>query len=330
MHPQMVIDEGELMTNVLAPDRFTPIIVTAQAKLTLLMQTIFSLLLRTEPFDRLAKLIVFINGPHRHSKESRLQDVKQSFLEELGMTTWTMPTGSVRSINVVIFRLWGQTGHSQLIDGAVPWVESRYYALVHDDIVVLDPSWSQRALEHFTRPDVALVSAPPLLLCGAGVPSSAYGTWQGPCCRLPHLNTAFTVCDRARIAQLNARWQSFHVFTKGRMKEYVGNTAEWTAYYRNHGGVDNDGTNDETLIEAVGYDVGAWVYYHMCTAGLQCAEFSPSTIHHVGSASWFRAPIVDEHIRQHRQIYDPLHAQLGGCKELNDLYNRYAAKETAL
>src|SRR6516162_7350459 len=114
----------------LLPGKTTVVMATSQSRIECLMWSMFSLLLRSTP--GLEHIIVAINGPDPRTGDPGLQDAKQSFLGELRNTRW-QASGRDCDMPLTVIRTWSRVGHSQATDGALPWVHTEFYTLMHDD-----------------------------------------------------------------------------------------------------------------------------------------------------------------------------------------------------
>lgn len=323
MHPTMVFSRKDVALRTLTPGAFTPVIATCQADIRLLASALFSLLLRTTA-DRLAHVMVLINGPDDRTGDPGPQDRKQAFLEDLRRCK----TPGGKDMPLTVIRVWSRVGHSELCDMAVPWVTSLYYVLMHDDVLILDPQWPAHALNQLSSPPVALVSARPALLCPAGRPVSALPHGNGRILRLPHLNTCFLVVDKARLAGLRTEWTGRHTpVSPPAIAEHLVNVPEWVEYYSRHGGVDSDvSQSPEQPVHAVSHDVGAWVYQDMCANGYEVALLPDNTINHVGAASWDAA--VSSRMGAHHAHYAKLESELRAHPALWSVYSRHCTPIT--
>lgn len=88
MHPHMLLDVGECEQNSSLYRKITAIIPSFSAPLECLLWSVFSLLTRSQPGDKLEHIIVSINGPDKRTGDPALQDKKQAFLEELRNLKW--------------------------------------------------------------------------------------------------------------------------------------------------------------------------------------------------------------------------------------------------
>lgn len=322
----MVFDEEDVQRRTLISNAFTPVIITCQADIRLLAMAVFSLLLRTRSPSHLAHFMVFINGPDRRTGDTRLQDRKQAFLEDLRECKWPRPDGVQQDMPITVCRIWSRIGHSELCDMAMPWVHTQYYVLMHDDVMILDPWWSGVCLDALAHDDVVLATPRPMLLCRTGTPESDLGGGdKGTLMRLAHLNTSFLVADKVKMARLGSRWQAHHIAVPATRTDQLIDLPYWSMMHKGLGGVDTD-VSAEKMIKAVSHDVGAWVYHDMGVKGFRGVELPDDTVNHVGAASWDTA--VQQRMGVHHEAYARMEQELRTHRELWAVYERYCTPLT--
>lgn len=310
-HAYMIVSYEDILRHNLRQGSFTPVIVTNQASIKLLAGAVFSLLMRTRQHEQLEHFMVFINGPDPRTGDTSLQDRKQKFLEDLRNIKWERPDGHKQDMPMTVNRLWSRIGHSELCDMAVPWITTQYYVLMHDDVVILDHDWIATVGRAFAGDDVAVAAAPPLLMCPAFIAEQDFGQGPKTVVLLPHLNTAFIVADKIKLAELRVGWKSHHVQVPGTPLGQLINYPQWVEYHRRHGGVGE--LAPDKRIQAISFDIGAWVYDSMCAAGMRGVELPHATINHVRAASWDKhdalaVRLANEHAHVYKQLEDEIRA----------------------
>jgi hypothetical protein len=245
-------------------NKTTYLMATSQVDIKILMWSIFSLLLRGNS-KYVEHFIIAINGPHKKTGNPEYQDIKQRFFESL-RDDYETP--------ISIIRLIGQQGHTNSIDGCIPWVHTEYYTLVHDDIILLK-DWTQQ-LELFSLdPKRSLMGVPPLL-----INHKFKCKFQNrPRLSLPHLNSCFLHVKKSVI---NKNWHGHHVkkdinFNKESYEKFI-------EFHKNFNYIHEIEQKDN--FEYINTDVGSWVWYDLCSRGYNFYLFDPATCHHISMASW--------------------------------------------
>jgi hypothetical protein len=171
------------------------------------MWSLFSLILRTKPLERLEHIIVGINGPDNRTGDPKLQDEKQAMLEELRSNSWLHWKSG---LPVTVQRTWSRLGHGEALDAAIPWVHTDEYLLLHDDIILLDSNWLGRLSGH-SDPTVCASCVSSLL--NGKLNFSRYPKRDSETYHLgfPHLNTSFMLCKKAEMKAANITWRGYHV-----------------------------------------------------------------------------------------------------------------------
>lgn len=332
-HPLMGLSLEECERRTLLPDKTTAIICTSSAPLQCFMWAVLSLLIRSDPFGFLEHITVVINGPDPRTGSPRLQDRKQAFLEELRALPWRKTDDDrCRDMPLTICRVWSQIGHSQAIEAAVPWCHTQNYLLMHDDAILLTPDWQRAASQLLQDPLLVLAAARQ----GDETQPAVFGalSWQprgerrGECSlALPHLNTVFTLCRKALLAELGARWIGYHVemppFRPGELldREFA------RRHYRTRGVMGHD-PPDERIFTLLSMDIGSWVYREAVDAGYRFGEFPLGTVHHFVRMSWgadaseaFNAAATSRAVRD-------LELEISRHEPLERLYRKYADSGT--
>jgi len=126
-----------------ANDGITAIVPNYNCPPQMLALSIVSLFLNST--DYLKHIIVSINGPDKRTGNLVNQDRKQIFLEKIR-----------EYIPITVQRTWSRIGQGQALDSAYPWVFTKDYLVMHDDVLILDPSWCA-VKEEINMPSVGAV-----------------------------------------------------------------------------------------------------------------------------------------------------------------------------
>lgn len=245
-------------------NKTTYVMATSQVDIKILMWSIFSLLLRSNP-NYIEHYIININGPHSKTGNPEPQNIKQKLLETL-RDNYKFPA--------TIFRIWGRQGHTHSIDGCIPWVHTEYYTLVHDDIILLK-DWTDELNLYLLDPKKCIIGLPPLLI------KHKFKCKFNNKLRLslPHLNSCFLHVKKSCIEKT---WHGHHVNKKIKFtKEFYDN---FMKCYGDFSYVHEIQIDDE--FEYLNTDVGSWVFQNLKMNGYNFYTFSPETCHHISMASW--------------------------------------------
>lgn len=304
-HPHLILDATQAERATLTPGKATAILPTCQADLKFLVWSTLSLLLRT-PRQHLSHLIVTINGSNK-IQGTALQDRKQEFVEEL------IGLGEPVSLQ----RTWGHIGHTQAVEACIPWVETEFYLMMHDDVIV-DPAYLGLLIKSgFIEDETSgLIGLGPIIL--SRIQRSYHEGVKK--LGLPHLNTAFTLVRKNVVTLLGKRWMGFHV-----PHEFVFDES-WAAmfldYYRKQGLVKEEIEFGE-FFGVTNSDVGSYVLYAMHAAGYKVMEFKGAAAHHVRSASWSVPDMLEKRMKGFAPIVQQLEEEIAGSR-FAELYRRYA------
>jgi hypothetical protein len=264
-HPHMIYSVYDSETLASLPDKTTIIMSTSQSEMLCFIWSFLSVLLHSDP-NFVEQIIVVINGPDFRNDDTSLQDKKQAFLEEIRARKWHN-----RDMPLTISRVWSRVGHAQAIEMAIPWVHTEFYTLIHDDVILTDPTWGERAKAGLDDPHAAMVVAPPLLNCGI-VSQKLGDKWR---LGLPHINTAFLTCKKAVLNSLGLRWIGYHIDKPFKLPE------ELLEYYKNY---PRFGKFNSTF-DIASTDIGAWIYYVLSCNNYKLRPLSDAATHLV-AMSW--------------------------------------------
>lgn len=115
--------------------KITVIIPTGESPADCFIRSFCSLILNSE-IKLIDKFIISINGPDSRTGSTYEQDKKEKFCSEL-KSKFNYP--------ITVIRTWSRVGFSQPISMCMPLVETEYYLLMHDDVIVLNNKWQKEA-----------------------------------------------------------------------------------------------------------------------------------------------------------------------------------------
>lgn len=313
----MVFDIEEAERSACLKGKMTAVIASCQAPIECLMWSVFSLLLRSKPGDRLEHIIVTLNGPDKRTGDPSLQDEKQAFLEELRDIRWM----DERDMPLTVIRAWSRVGHAQAVEMALPWVHTEAYILMHDDVIVNDENWI-RVIENpfFTDEQTAAAFVPPLLVIGLDC-YKHQGEWL---LRFPHPNTAFVVCRKSLMQKLGASWCGYHLKQEFDLSDQAF-CDELLRFHRERGHIQNLPIKNEKY-GYVSQDIGAWVYYRLLQENMRVAPLPSSVVTHFIGMSWGDEAYLGEAVPRRNLIVSKLEAEIDRVPEFKALYQKYKKK----
>lgn len=306
-HNHMVLDRGRCEELTRIPGKTTAIIPTYNSSIDCFMWSIFSLLLRSS--DNLEQIIVCINGPDERTGDPTNQDNKQAFLEDLRRLKW-----NGKDMPLTINRIWSRIGHGESVEGAIPWVHTEAYTLLHDDVIVTNPTWAEETFTILQDDSVAAVYSPPCL----GVFVSTYDEDYGKKLNLPHVNTPFITCKKALIKE---RWTGYHVDTEFNLDE-LGLTEEFVKF---HEGVIATKEHDRgarfrphETHSCLSVDFGGWVFYQIKSDKYKLVPVR--MVEHILSMSWNERK---HNLKAHQEHIVDLEMELINTPEYWQIYKKY-------
>jgi hypothetical protein len=279
--------------------KVSAIIPTFSSPMNCFMMSVFSLLIRSDP-NILDHVFVSINGPDSREGGHELQDRKQAFLEDLRSCDWSSRKGFNPGA-ITISRTWSRIGHAQALDQCIPWVDTEFYLSMHDDVIVVDPSWC--FLGDFSENE-----------------SLAMKTWgnhlagrlrsTGDRLDMPHLNTIFTLCRKPIMTRLGVGWVGHSIDYKFNISEYMDLGRLVEEHSKAHSL--ELGSNINNHHGSVSLDIGAFIFSKIFLSGLDIGRFHAGTVRHFESASWkdiksFRTPeaeSLEREIASHDQYWN--------------------------
>jgi len=260
--------------------KITSIIATSQCPINVMMCSVFSLLIRSNP-EFLEHVIVSINGPDKRTGSTQVQDKKQSFFEELRSLTW-----HGKDMPLTVIRAWSRLGHAQAIEMGIPWVHTQFYHLMHDDVIVLK-DWTD--LSAFDQ-DPKLCIVGPYPLFNVFLDSGVYKGENK--LGFANLNTSFLLCNKSILNKLGTRWIGYHLqdkFEISDQKSFVEYHASKNNIAQEKGVQVINHTLDQTVSKQFSYvnvDIGGAVFYRLIDAGYSLGLMQPDVSLHIGGQSW--------------------------------------------
>lgn len=269
-HPHLILSlkEAEELNNI--KDKNTLIIATGQADLQFLCCSIFSILIRSNLNKPLNHICVMINGPDARTGDPTLQDKKQEFLEDLRNEKWCdldMP--------LTISRIWSRVGHTQAMEMAIPWINTEFFSIMHDDVILDNFNLHNYLSAIFEDEKVAMVSSPPILK--GYVKSSKYNDKRK--LEIPHVNSEFITCRKSLFIESGCRWPGYHVECKFDFDNWK-YKKEFLNYYQDLP------LNVSGNYEVLNWDIGAYVYYQFEQKGYKTKSLPRNLFQHFSAASW--------------------------------------------
>jgi len=261
-------------------NKITSIIATSQSHINVMMCSIFSLLVRSNP-NFLEHVIVSINGPDKRTGDTQIQDKKQMFLEELRDLFW-----HGKSMPLTIIRAWSRLGHAQSIEMGIPWVHTQFYQIMHDDVIVLKDWTDLSAFEE--DPSLCILGLPPLFNVGLDSGIHKGENKLG----FANLNTAFLLCNKGILNELGVRWCGYHInqeFIITDHDSFLNYHFDRNQIVQEKGVQIIKSTLDQTVSKKFSYvniDIGGIVFYRVIDAGYSIAAMSKDVALHIGGQSW--------------------------------------------
>lgn len=284
----MLVSQEEMCEASTMPG-ITAIIVTSQSHPKLFALSLLSLLCRSPKLENgLEHVIISINGPDPRTGSTEYQDIKQRFVEDLRSLEFTKTLAQYgetrksrfRDMPITLTRTWSRVGHGECVDGAVPWVHTKNYVLMHDDVFVIDPTWETQVHESLDKPYTGFVMERPLE-AGRGEHKFLYygrdstGEKQGII--VPHPNTSFLAVRKSRF--IDCKWTGCHAESNFHFNRKI--FEEYGERFSVLPGVNADKDPDY-----ISHDVGCHVMYKMREKGLTVEYLTPGTSYHIAAGSW--------------------------------------------
>jgi hypothetical protein len=303
----LTMEQCEELT--LVPGKVCAIIPTSTAPIENLAWSVLSLLLRSDP-EALDHIIVGINGPDSRTGDPGLQDLKQSFIEELRSMKW-----KGRDMPLTLVRTWSRIGHAQTLEQCIPWAHTEFYVSMHDDVIVLDSHWCS-VLGGFAHDEN--------LLCftyGNPVHRGLYSDDHS--LHVPHFNSVFTLCKKSRMKSINASWVGYHVpldFTIDNLWSYE----DFIAWHERKGLANLEFVpGKENHYKYLGMDIGSCFMPEIMNKGLKVGIFPEDCLIHMSSMSWKDENWKDERISNARRYVAKLENDILSDGTFKEIYEKY-------
>jgi len=302
----------------LIPGKVCAIIPTYSSPMNYFMWSVFSLFLRSDPRE-LEHVIVGINGPDSRypaADGSELQDRKQCFIEDLrNIRDWDRP-GMFNPGAITLVRTWSRVGHPPTVDQCVNWVHTRYYLVMHDDIVVLDRNWSKAVYEF--EEDSKLVAKT------FGDPLVVKLQRHGDILEFPHFSTTFSMFDKSLMRMIGAFWMGYYV---GNKQFRIKDMADFQDFMREQERIGCLARHDsqewqvreETEFQGFSMEIGTFVHYAIAKHGLRIHQFEPSCVKHFYAGTWRN----QNGAYQHHPEVEELEKEIMSIPEYAEIYLRY-------
>jgi hypothetical protein len=285
--------------------KVSAIIPTFSSPMRCFMCSVLSLLMRSDP-TVLEHVFVSINGPDSREGGDELQDRKQSFVEDLRSCDWSGMRGFNPGL-ITMTRTWSRIGHAQALEQSIPWVDTEFYLSMHDDVVVMSPSWC--LLDDFMDNDSMIMKT-----WGNHVMGALRAT--GRHLDMPHLNTIFTMCRKPLMTRMSAGWTGFVTNGSFKISDYMDPIRLVHDHKKIHLGA-SDSVLDDREYSSAGLDIGCFLLSKICLSGLDVGRFDADTVRHFESASWRPG-----RFSQTKEIED-LERQISSIPQYSEIYERY-------
>ena len=300
----------------LIPKKICAIIPTYSSPINYFMWSVFSLLLRSDPRE-FEHAIIGINGPDSRYPAPgghELQDKKQRFIEDVrNIKDWKRPD-MVNPGALTLVRTWSRVGHPPTIDQCLNWVHTRYYLVMHDDIIILDRNWTKSIYE--------FESDPKLVAKTLGDPLVVKLNKHGNVLEFPHMSTTFSLFDKPLMRMAGAFWMGYYIEQKNfTIDDYV-DFQNFMKAQRKIGCVDEREEvkiNKDSIFDAVSMEIGTFAYYAIKKFGLHMSEFPGSFVKHFYSGTWKNYGMAYE---AHPEVED-LEKEINTIPEYAEIYWRY-------
>jgi hypothetical protein len=326
----MTIDECVARTHI--KEKITAIIPTSQADIKFLMLAVFSFLLRSEMKNGLLEHIcICINGPDERTGETKIQDKKQAFLEDLRNLKWWQSSDPTfqKDMPLTVIRAWSRIGWSEPMCMAINWVHTDSYIIAHDDIILNKTDWESEIKEKFYGNEaVAIASWGDLLGCELD-----YWIHKGMyLLRFPQMQTTFLVCKKSSIMKAGGVWPGYHIPSDDNFLQFDLNDLEdynnFIDFWKNKNLLSRDLVKSE-LYNFVRQEVGAWVYYNLITNNYKFEKLSDDLlVHFEGMSRTWEAghdEIKKKALEKHNTEVLKLETEILSHPQYSELYKKYSA-----
>lgn len=178
----------------------TVIIPTNDSPYSCFIRSILSILINSEK-GLIESIIVSINGADSRTNDTINQDVKQKFCEEL----------IKKGYPIKIIRTWSRAGWGEPVEMCMHLVDTKFYLLMHDDVMVLNKNWIKEYYKWLVKNNFDAILHLPifeskmLTSLDGGRPFHNSSNLVKQKIIFPSLNTAFSIFK----TELNLKWKYF-------------------------------------------------------------------------------------------------------------------------
>lgn len=304
-HEHMVLSVKDSIDLSEKKDQNTILLCTSQCDVKVMMWSVLSLLLKAK--DSFDSFEICINGCSSKSKR-KLQDVKQKFFESLLYDC---------GVSLNIHRSIGRQGHSNGIDSCIPWIDTEYYTLVHDDVIFKD-SWKEE-LDYsgfLNDPKRSLINIGPFFMMKPlAFCNSIYE--NKPKLGMPHINSSFVIVKKSVVEDLGVKWQGYHNKVDFKLE------GEWARklidFYEPIASGNIQEGNEYNYHNT---DIGSWVCYKLLTSDYNLKSMKGDFCFHLTEGSWSSDIALAVRINKHYEEIESLEKEILNSKYA-DLYNEY-------
>lgn len=302
-HMILSIDEAEKLS--LLPKKTTVIIATCQCEMRTFMLSFLGFILRSKP-ENVEHFMVSINGGDDRYSDTKLQDKKQKFLQEIRKLKW-----HEKDMPLTINRVWSRIGHAQALEACIPWVHTEYYTIAHDDVLV-QAGWCEESLSKLQEEDAIMAFHPPLL-CGGVSKNYHENGWK---ISLPHMNTALITCKKPLMSKLGMNWHGHHVKKEFKLYDAI-DVKEFIKYHTANAHIESFPLIEEPY-SYVNMDIGAWIYDETRKCGYKMHKISSKTAVHLKGMSWVNDR--EERIKRGDYEYNLMEMELEKYPKFREVY----------
>jgi len=304
-HEHMVLSVKDSIDLSEKKEQNTVVICTSQCDIKVMMWSVFSLLLNANnSFDSLEACI---NGSSL--KEQRLlQDAKQNFFEDLLYEY---------KIDLNIHRVLGRQGHSHAIDSCIPWIDTEYYTLMHDD-VILKNDWSDELKDSgfLEDPKRSLINVKPFFMMKPlAFCNSLY--LDKPKLGMPHINSSFVIVKKSVVEELGVNWQGYHNKIDFKLE------GEWARklvdFYEP---IASGNIREGNEYNYHNTDIGSWVCYKLLISDYNLKSMKGDFCLHITEGSWSSDIGLAIRINKNYQEIEKVENKILSSK-FADLYVKY-------
>ncbi len=303
-------------------NKTTIVIPTSQAPIRCLMLNVFSLLLRSKPGGFLEHFCVCVNGPDERTGDTKDQDVKQSFLEDLRDMEWFVEGSERLPMPLTIIRVWSRQGIAESMSMALPWIHTNYYTITQDDAFIINSNWEKEVSDKLCGRDVAIVHTGKLLDCGLDhhIHKGMY------LLRFPQMSMQFVTCKKKWLMKSGVTWKAFHMPRSDDQVIFFDLDElpkEFLRYYKELGLMDEE-LQDLESYNFLRQEIGAWVFQKLVQQGYKFVELDSEIICHLDGMSFRKTEAErQETYEKNSEAIQCLEKEIENHPEYGILYKKY-------